>query len=691
MLLDPQTEPPVTPDLLHGSVHSSDEAIPFREDVDGIVGSSDEEWDADSVDGLGSVDSYDDVDVPQSHTPSSKRRRSLIGKIARSVKTKTSAAARTTTKKVVSQSVKVGLGTVNAGKATVSAGKAILPMRPKKPPMKEPRSGNRSSRRRRARDLRVDVNSRTIRMLERHPKSSILAGELSAPEQSCRTVSNMLSKISSHPMTLGTSSIANTLYSIVDKSSEFDLSFLRGSAAHVGVSPTKKDGVHGSLLLESLVARSLWESHWREEWCGIYEHGLAFYSPLTDIPCLELAYSDIKLVRFLDAGSMSPLAGYPLLVIETAWLCHYCAFLNLQARLRFHEKLEHVRSTMMTNGDSFVATSDERDLAEARFWQGFQTAIQYTQTFGGGKWANIQSGSKSKSRAILNNRRMVFDVNPIGQSADANQFVAQLLSTALTFSLDSVKQYPELLIQFLDSASSLRTLSLEGMDSESPETFCIFANIYHCLLQHALLFSVNGPLHKRSFNHFMRTSCYELGDEVFSLSELYSCVLRGNMSRPTSSKPPYIYAPKKSNVYRYYALRYTKPSINFLLSTADCSFPREIPVVDTRNLDSILHFQTVNYIRNNVVVDVAKRQFFLPKIFDVYRNDFVSDLTIPGSGHENIRYCLRYLDDRIALQIRSLLEDASLTVKYFPVEEQFYSSLRQASIEHHASLTGHLW
>jgi Protein of unknown function (DUF1769)/Protein of unknown function, DUF547 len=687
--LDIQTEAPVTPDVLHESLHSSDEAIAFRDNIDSVAGSCDEEWDADSIDELGSVDSYDDVDVPQLHPPFSKRRRSLIGKIARSVKTKTSAAARTTTKTVVNQSVKVGLGTVNAGKATVSAGKAILPMRPKKPPMKEPKSGNRSSRRRRARGLRVDVNSRTIRMLERHPKSSILAGELSAPEQSCRTVSNMLSKISSYPMAPLDDRISDMLHSVVDTPSEFDLSFLRGSAAHVGVSPTKKDSAHGSLLWESLVARSLWESHWREEWCGVYEYGLTFYAPLTETPCLELAYSDIKLVRFLDAGSMSPLAGYPLLVIETAWLCHYCAFLNNQARLRVHEKLEQIRSTAMTNDDSFVASGEERDLVEARFWQGFQTTIQYSQTFGGGKWANIQSGSKSKSRAILNNRRMVFDLNPLGHCADVNQFVEQLLSTALTFSLDSVKQYPELLIQFLDSTSFLRTLSLEGMDKESPETFCLFANIYHCLLQHALLFSVNGPLHKRSFNHFMRTSCYELGGEVFSLSELYSFVLRGKTSRPTSSKPPYINAPKKSSAYRYYSLQYTNPSINFLLSTADCSFPREVPVIDTKNLDSALHFQTMTYIRSNVVVDVAKRHVFLPKIFDVYRNDFASNLTIPGSGYENVRYCLRYLDDRTASQIQSLLVDAALTVKYFPVEEQFYSSLKQASIFHHAPMTGH--
>jgi hypothetical protein len=73
----------------------------------------------------------------------------------------------------------------------------------------------------------------------------------------------------------------------------------------------------------------------------------------------------------------------------------------------------------------------------------------------------------------------------------------------------------------------------------------------------------------------------------------------------------------------------------------------------------------------------------LPKIFDVYRNDFTSDLINPGSsGHENVWYCLKYLDDHVASQIRFLLEDSTdtVTVKYSPPEEQFYSSLKLAAI-----------
>jgi hypothetical protein len=108
------------------------------------------------------------------------------------------------------------------------------------------------------------------------------------------------------------------------------------------VSPTMVDSKNGPLLFDSLVARCLWESHWREEWCGLYEKGMVFHAPLTSSPCLELSFSDIQSICFLDVGSITPLTGFPLLVIETAWLCHYCVFANDHARQTFNKRIEDI-------------------------------------------------------------------------------------------------------------------------------------------------------------------------------------------------------------------------------------------------------------------------------------------------------------------------------------------------------------
>ena len=230
-----------TQDLLNLTNHSFDEPEMYKDE--GGFESSDGEWDVESVDNLDSIDSQDEMDEVNDLGSSKKRghrSRNFIGKIAHSVKTKTTAAARTTTSKVVRQSVKVGIGTVNAGKATVNAGKAMIPIRPKKPPIKEPKSSKRS-RRHRATGLRVDLNTRKIKqveLFESHLNSSILVGELSAPEQSCRTLSNMMSKISSQPEVSAISeTIKALLQALVETSSELDNGFLRGTAAHVGVTP----------------------------------------------------------------------------------------------------------------------------------------------------------------------------------------------------------------------------------------------------------------------------------------------------------------------------------------------------------------------------------------------------------------------------------------------------------------------
>ena len=162
---------------------------------------------------------------------------------------------------------------------------------------------------------------------------------------------------------------------------------------------------------------------------------------------------------------------------------------------------------------------------------------------------------------------MDFDLDPefLKDQDGLGKFVEDLLSTSLSFSLSSLERDPERLVKFLDAVSHLRLIPIIEIDRDSVDAFCLFVNLYHCLLQHALLLAVNGPLHRRTVANFMRASCYEIGGDVFSLAEIQSCIIRGNMSRPVSPKPPYVDISKKSNAYRFYALKYTDARVNFVL------------------------------------------------------------------------------------------------------------------------------
>ena len=174
---------------------------------------------------------------------------------------------------------------------------------------------------------------------------------------------------------------------------------------------------------------------------------------------------------------------------------------------------------------------------------------------------------------------MVFDLHT--DMTNGYAFVEELTAAALSFSPESLENDPDTFIDFLDSISHLRLLPLEEIDSTGKEAFCLFVNIYHCLLQHAMLLSVNGAIDRRSVGHFMRTTSYEIGDDVFSLAEINASILRGKMSRPVNPKPPYIEAPKKSNAHRIYALEYSDARINFVLVSFKSALRRLYGVFNT--------------------------------------------------------------------------------------------------------------
>jgi hypothetical protein len=603
------------------------------------------------------------------------RRRKLIGSIASKSKTVVRTGMKVgkdTGKSVVRSSVMVGKGTVNAGKAIIAPmSKQRQPHEPM--PSKGP---GRSTKKRKEKDFGAAISRSMMRLEKMAPLSStetpsILAGELSALEQSCRTVSTMLTAMSS----LSSSDCVSEQFSIllaqeVKQQSDQDTWFLSGSATQLGVIlPT---GQKSKLRHDIIVARCLWESHWREEWCGIFESSVSFYPPLSTSPCLEILLEDIQSVRDLNVSPYSPLPGFYLLAIETAWICRYIAFAGIGPRRDFKLRVEDA----MTEANAKRRDQNlqqESALVEARFWQGFTSSVKSSE----GKWAKVVSGIHRKSRVILNSRRMTFGLPEV--SVNPDDFVAGLLATALSFSkLTHLKDHPELLVAFLDAASQLRRLRWQVLDLSSAPAFCFFVNLYHCLLQHALLFAVNGPLNKRSFGHFMRTSCYEVGGEVFSLAELHTCVIRGNMSRPLTYKPPAIEVPKKSNNYRFYALGYTNPRVNFVLNTGDLSSPHDVVVLTPEHLFSQLNEQSVAFLRRNVTVDVSKRLVVLPRVCDVYRHDFCSDGVTAGLSC--VRYCLSFLDTERANGIKTLLDDeSSIVIRYQGTSDQYRTSLSKGT------------
>lgn len=498
--------------------------------------------------------------------------------------------------------------------------------------------------------------------------SNFIAGELCATEQSRQTASRLLARMSNVPLQSSAWRTCNdALSSEISYMTDQDTWFLNGDAAHLGVKPSRNCTKRGRLLDESIVARCLWESHWREEWCGIYETCLLFYAPLAKSASHEIFHSDITAVRpFVNS---SPIC-FPILVIETAWMCHYMAFKDEVSRDAFGEKVDTARLDQ-SNDDK------QNSLKVARFWQGFQMLSESSLSTRNLKWAKISS-NQPKNRAILNGRRMSFDSvsMPLGNNFNKGyKFVEDLLTMALTFSSTTLEEDPDSFIDFLDMTGELRFLPLDDIDLSSPSAFCLFVNIYHCLLQQALLLSVNGPLHNKSIGHFMRTSCYEIGGDVFSLAELHNYVICGKMSPLINPKPPYVQAPKRSSVYRYYALGYTDVRVHFIINTADLSCPKAVPILNHRYVEQQLNAACVDFFCNKqLAVDSKRRTVTLPKVCEIHRNDF-------GNGNGEFSNILKFVSDEFDNDLGNLIrvvmrDEKKITVKFINRQDQYHSSLK---------------
>lgn len=277
--------------------------------------------------------------------------------------------------------------------------------------------------------------------------------------------------------------------------------------------------------------------------------------------------------------------------------------------------------------------------------------------------------------------------------SDGFKFVENLLSKALSFSLESLETDPESFVEFLDLTSQLRLLVLEEIDLTTRHAFCLFANIYHCLLQQALLLSVNGPLDKKNIGLFMRTSCYEIGGDVFSLAELYCCVLRGKMCKAVNPKPPYIEASRKSSKYRHYALSYNDPRVNFVLvsfepsvrsslifcyscfllswqNTGDTACPQTVPILRPSDLEDQLNVVAAAFLKKELVIDTRRRLVLLPKVCEIYKHDFGSD------SLACLKFCMQQLDEGAVSTIRAIIGESHLVIRYQHISESYHSLLK---------------
>ena len=405
----------------------------------------------------------------------------VLGKVAKTLKSSTVV----TGKHVIKHSKYIGKGTVNAGRA---AGRKLpTSVVHSKPPKKHEPKG-------RVNRKKSDYHAKALVKAMKGFDGPAGSGQVLTPDQMCRKVSHLLTEISS--LALPSERTTEAISALVNTNSQSDVEFLRGGSAELGVVPLETINVEFDC--EFVVARNIWEGRWREEVCALYTRGghLSFYAPLTKKPSLVVSFDEIISVRECNPDTKAnPLPGLHILAIDTAWRCHYFAFLEATALESFSSKLKN----------SLYLTKDQAQQNKAREWETFQLSLESALTGTiGPKWASVSTGRKShqkKQRRVLNGRRLSFDLKPVSDSTGGEvtsvqsciaTYAENLLKMALAFSPDTLDATESSFIEFLDEASRLRSLPLHKIDFTSREALCIFVNLYHCLLQHSLLIAVDG-------------------------------------------------------------------------------------------------------------------------------------------------------------------------------------------------------
>lgn len=97
-----------------------------------------------------------------------------------------------------------------------------------------------------------------------------------------------------------------------------------------------------------------------------------------------------------------------------------------------------------------------------------------------------------------------------------------------------------------------------------------------------------------------------------------------------------------------------------------------MPVLRPQALEDQIYTSASYFLASQVKIDKRKRTVYLPKVCDVYRNDFGM-----GDGLVCLSQCLIYLDERDQLAIAALLDDGVVSVKFQPNCHDFHPNLTE--------------
>ena len=371
---------------------------------------------------------------------------------------------------------------------------------------------------------------------------------------------------------------------------------------------TEVAGRANRAILAGFVARAVSDRHWIEEWCKVSDEYLAFYEPDKRRSQFRVSLVNILSVSRLAVEKQPLLPGLYFLLVETIGRAIYLAYPSEADRDAWLDAISKGREAALSKREATEGTAAERIFDVDNLVDEF---------------LHRSSMFKCKHRRILNCGSFSFYSSESLLSPFAT--VAHALRLALTMNDEEGDLSSR--HRFFSAAAAMKDVSVDGYSED--ERLCFFLNLYHLVVMHAFLV-LGPPGSSLKWISYFNNIAYQVGDDIFSLTELEHNIIRANMSSPANFFSRFVLPNSKYPV----ALRKSDFRVNFALNCGSLSNPSVVPIYEVETLEAQLQEASRLYLKSVLVTrkrsggreDTVTIQ--LPRVCQWYGDDF-------GSSPEN--------------------------------------------------------
>jgi len=438
------------------------------------------------------------------------------------------------------------------------------------------------------------------------------------------------------------------------------------------------------------VARALNERHFVEEWVEVTENTISFYHPDKSNPKFRIGVRNIIEVKRLSPmekdsatnnknNNCPRFPGFYFLSIETIGRTAYLMFDDDSCCNNFLECLQEMQAVTSSSSsppsnnndnnldigrnsfvDMIVQDPTEEFLHRSSMWQIKQKQKQILNC----KKFNFNSPNDATVwDGLVGDEERCDEQQPSSAVHGNNhqQHPCKVVETALINVFQCKEDdsgNDEALRNFLNSASDLKSVDIRSLPEN--ERIAFFLNLYHVMVMHTFLVLGAPDSALKAISYFGMIA-YQVSDEIFSLTELEHCIIRGGMSRPSKFLARLLFIPNSSYPPQI-ALTRSDYRINFALNCGSITSPEGVPIYRADTLDMQLDENARYFLQATTKIKKSSSgivssslSIALPKVCQWYADDF-------GKGKS--ADCIRSIEKYLSSENREMLQSVSSVGKH---------------------------